>query len=156
MKQMIILIMVSVMMMSLGACAPIEGIGGEEDNLPVIGENQDESVEGEVIELAEEVVEVTNEEVIPETEETTIIPNFVKIKADALNVRRDAGLEFEKIGKVFDGQIYPVLDTKQDSEGLPWHQLETPEGAIGWVSSEYCIPGESYELLQVNEETRSE
>lgn len=132
----------------IAGCAPIEGLDGEEDNLPEIG--TEETVE-EVIEPAEqEVPEVTEDEVIPEEEPTP--PKFVRIKADALNVREAPGIENEKLTKIYDGQIYEVLGIQPDSEGLPWYQLNTPDGHRGWVSSEYCVPGETYEELMPEEE----
>ena len=138
----------------LAGCAPIEGLDGEEDNLPVMEEENSGEGDLEATEALEPLVEVTNDQVIPEEadDEIPVQANYIRVKADALNVRKDAGIEYDKLGKVHDGQIYEVLDTKTDSEGLPWYQLTTPEKITGWVSSEYCVPGETYESLMPVEE----
>ena len=49
--------------------------------------------------------------------------------------------EDNKIGNVFNGESYPVLEISED--GL-WVKIDVPELAEdgGWVSSEYVILGE--------------
>lgn len=142
-KYMVLMIVVILMMAS---CAPIEGIDGEEDNLPNIGDGKADVVdETEIVEEDPIVVPEEEPEVIPEPEPIEV--NFVKIKADALNVRRNGNMDADVLTKIYENQIYKVLDTNEDLAGLLWYKLEAPDDITGWVSSEYCIGGKTYEEL---------
>ena len=131
----------------MAGCAPIEGIDGEEDNLPDIGDDKAEVVDETQIVEEDPLDEVPDEEpvVIPEPEPIEV--NYVKIKADALNVRRNGNMDADVLTKIYENQIYQVLDTNEDIAGLLWYKLEAPGDITGWVSSEYCIGGKTYEEL---------
>lgn len=135
-------------------CAPIDGLGGEEDNLPNIESNQEDS-EAPIAPL-EEVVTVDEVQV---AEEDSVIPEvvpaevaYVRIKADALNVRSDASLDAERLTKIYDGQIYEILGEKKDLAGHIWYQVEAADSIVGWISSEFCVGGTTYNELILEEE----
>ena len=137
----------------LGSCAPIDGLGGEEDNLPDMQTSQEEDVVP--IAPTEEIepmgtVEEEEVSVIPEIEALEVL--YVRIKADALNVRSDASLEAERVTKIYDGQIYEVLQEKEDLAGHTWYQIEAADAIVGWISSDYCVGGQTYNELVIEEE----
>lgn len=135
-------IVLLVWMLVLGSCAPIDGLNQQEESTTVALE----TTTAATTTTAPPVTE-------PETEPPTmsIEVNWIKVKADALNVRKDAGVDFQRLTKVYDGQIYEVLNRKKDLEGVMWYQIKAADGIAGWVSSEFCIPGESYNDLTEDE-----
>lgn len=52
---------------------------------------------------------------------------------DDLNIRKDAGVENERIGGAPSGCSYEVSEVKKDSEGTSWYKI-----GDGWVSGKYC------------------
>lgn len=62
---------------------------------------------------------------------------YVKITADALNVRTGPGTNYGKAGKLSAGQVVEVLD-----EANGWLHIET-----GYISAEYTVPSTSNEAI---------
>lgn len=152
MKKFNYILMILLVVSIIASCAPIDGLGGEEDNLPDIQGSKEEEIAPIAPVNDPEIIEVIPEEeisVIPELEEAQV--NYVRIKADALNVRSDASLEAERLTKIYDGQIYEVLAEKKDLAGHVWYQVESADSIIGWISSDYCVGGTSYNELILEE-----
>lgn len=122
----------------ISGCAPIDGLDQE-------GNSEETTVAVETTEAPQPTTAIPEPTTVlgPQTLEA----NWVKITADALNVRREGNIEAERITKIYENQIYQVLDESKDSQGLIWFKLEAPDGIIGWVSSDYCIIGETYDAL---------
>jgi uncharacterized protein YgiM (DUF1202 family) len=60
----------------------------------------------------------------------------VTINARSLNVRSGPGTDFDILGSVSQGD--KVVGLREDSG---WVQIETPAGAIGWISKQFVIIG---------------
>ncbi|RYG74791.1 N-acetylmuramoyl-L-alanine amidase [Lentibacillus lipolyticus] len=60
------------------------------------------------------------------------------IKTDILNVRSGPGLNFERIGKVYRNETYPVL---KEQDG--WVKIKTPN-QTGWAASKYLERSQQY------------
>ena len=128
----------------ISACAPIDGLDkdgkGEETT----------AVSVEKTKAPKETVAEPEPVTIPQIK--NIEANWVKIKADALNVRKDSNIDAERLTKIYENQIYEVLDRNKDSDGLVWFKVEAADGITGWISSDYCIIAETYDELEDEEE----
>lgn len=52
------------------------------------------------------------------------------INIETVNLRAGAGLEFDIVVEVVQGDSFPIIGVSED---LEWYQLLTPEGLEGWV-----------------------
>lgn len=124
----------------ISACAPIDGLNqegiGEETTVAMVETTKSQ----EATTVAAEPVTVAPIQ--------NIEANWVKIKADALNVRKEGSLDAERLTKIYENQIYEVLDRSKDSDGLVWFQVNAADGITGWISSDYCIIAETYDELE--------
>lgn len=70
----------------------------------------------------------------PTTTTTTAAANAKKITSagGTVNVRKDAGLEFERIGSINTSSVCPVIDSKKDSDGNLWYKISY-NGTSGYV-----------------------
>lgn len=125
-------------------CAPIDGLGS----------NEDEMAKTTTIEVTTAPQETTAPQTTapattkPETEVPTVVAIWIKVDADALNVREEASLTARRLAKVYDGMIYEVLDITEDEQDNTWYKIKATEDVTGWVSGDYAIPGGSYEDLK--------
>lgn len=68
------------------------------------------------------------------TTTTTAASSAKKITSagGTVNVRKDAGLEFEKLGSISTSSVCPVIDSKKDSDGNLWYKISY-NGGSGYV-----------------------
>lgn len=126
-------------------CAPIDGLGNNEDEMAKTTTIEVTTTPPETTELRTTAPATTE----PMTEApTTIVANWIKVNADALNVRETASLTAKRLAKVYDGMVYAVLAVTEDEEGKTWYKIKATNEVTGWVSGDYAIPGENYEDLQ--------
>ena len=123
----------------ISACAPIDGLD----------DAAKEAETSAVQEVTTQKPVATTAAVEPETVATpqTMTAKWVKITADALNVRKEGAIDAERLTKIYEKQIYEVLDRNKDSDGLVWFKVEAADGIIGWISSDFCIIADSYDDL---------
>lgn len=138
----------------LNGCRPIDGL---EPMIP-----QKEEAGAEIIQMKEEDLTIVEEEpndqaidqaeVIEEQVSEEDQALFIRITADTLNVRADATIASEILGKVHENQIYPIEEKLKSDDGTLWYKITNPEGVKGFVSSEYCLGGTTYQELMIEEE----
>nr|WP_308742116.1 N-acetylmuramoyl-L-alanine amidase [uncultured Anaerocolumna sp.] len=58
------------------------------------------------------------------------IPYMVKVTADVLNIREDAGTGYKVTGQIKDNGVYTIVEEKDG-----WGKLKS---GVGWVSLKYC------------------
>lgn len=80
--------------------------------------------------------------------ETTV---YVRILADALNVRESHSLGSQVIGVLKENAIHERLEIYDAGNGKQWYRIET-EDYIGWVAGWYCMDNDAYEdkVLRAN------
>ncbi len=59
-----------------------------------------------------------------------------RIKASSLNIRKEPGKEFAKIGSVLKGEIVEPTETSPDGK---WSKIKK-DGIVGWVSNDFLEP----------------
>lgn len=62
------------------------------------------------------------------------IPYRVKITADKLNIRKDAGTNYEKVGCITDYGVYTIIEEKIGAGASLWGRLKSK---VGWISLDY-------------------
>lgn len=73
----------------------------------------------------------------------------IEITNKYINIRKENNSEAELLGKVYKGEIYTVLETKED-EYYNWCLIETSDGKKGYIAVKY--EEESYaNFLEVKE-----
>ena len=73
----------------------------------------------------------------------------IEITNEYINIRKENDSEAELLGKVYKGEIYTVLETKED-EYYNWCLIETSDGKKGYIAVKY--EEESYaNFLEVKE-----
>lgn len=147
-KRLLILLGVSLLTLGLGACQPIEGLDADMNETTEEVITPVETVEEVTLEETEPVVEQETE---PEALEEVIIANYIRVDTLALNVRSEASVDVDILTKIYENQIYPVEGSLVDTEGMTWYQVTAADGVNGWVSGDYCVIGETYQELIVEE-----
>jgi len=79
--------------------------------------------------------EVNEAEEVKETEEEKL---RIQIAVDTLNVRSDAKVKSNKIGSVYHGSVYEVIDTKVNLEKETWYKIEFEDNTTGWIAGWFC------------------
>ena len=77
-----------------------------------------------------------DEEKIIQTNERDESVLQVEIINDEINIRKENDSKSEALGKVYKGEIYTVLDSKED-EYYHWYQIETKNGIKGFIAGKY-------------------
>lgn len=88
-------------------------------------------------ELAETVNARLKEQPAPAPEpkpETPVEGYLVKIKADVLNIRIDAGTEYKITGQIKDHGVYTIVAEKDGTGASKWGKLKS---GAGWISLDY-------------------
>lgn len=62
--------------------------------------------------------------------------NQLEIINDEINIRQDADTKSEKIGKVVKGEIYTIIETKEDNY-YTWYKIKTNNGIEGFIAGKY-------------------
>ena len=74
-------------------------------------------------------------EVIPETKPETPTEGYlVKVKADVLNIRADAGTNYKITGQIKDHGVYTIVAEKDGAGASKWGKLKS---GAGWISLDY-------------------
>lgn len=124
MKKYITLIIVIIFILSIGCTKTNDA---DVDNEAV--NNGSAVIESEAENATETNVETTDEQSDDEVKKA-------QIAVDALNVRENADIESEKIGSVFLGSVFEVLEEKTvDSE--VWYKISYEDG-FGWIAGWFC------------------
>ena len=55
----------------------------------------------------------------------------------SLNVRRNAGSGYSKLGSLPSGAMVAVLGSKKDSNGKTWYKYQFSSDKVGWICSDY-------------------
>lgn len=67
-------------------------------------------------------------------EPDTSIGYLVKVKADVLNIREDAGTNYDIVGQIRDHGIYTIIAKKDGAGASKWGKLKS---GAGWISLDY-------------------
>lgn len=70
-------------------------------------------------------------------EKITEIPQIaylIRVTANELNIRENAGINYKIIGEITDKGIYTIIDEKQGKGASMWGKLKS---GIGWISLDY-------------------
>lgn len=60
----------------------------------------------------------------------------LEIINDEINIRQDADTKSEKLGKVVRGEIYTILETKEDNY-YTWYKIKTNNNIEGFIAGKY-------------------
>ena len=60
----------------------------------------------------------------------------LEIINDEINIRQDADTKSEKLGKVVRGEIYTILETKEDNY-YTWYKIKTNNDIEGFIAGKY-------------------
>lgn len=141
-----LMLLMMVLTIATAGCAPIDGLGDNED------EQAKTTSEMPLTTSAPPPTTAPPTTAPPTTASDQVAKadaTWIRIDADALNVRSEPSMEGARLGRVFDNEVYEVKDAKEDGDGLLWYQLTSVQDVTGWVSSDYCEPGLSEaELLE--------
>ena len=55
---------------------------------------------------------------------------------DTINIRMEADTKSEKVGKVSKGEIYTILETKEDNY-YTWYKIKTSNDIEGFIAGKY-------------------
>ena len=88
--------------------------------------------------------EQTNDSTLVETD-----PNTFTVIVDAVNVRKSSNLSSKKLGVIYKGEQYEVLDRENN-----WVQIKSKDGTLGWIYSFYG--SFSTQVKPANESTKDE
>ncbi|MBR5786612.1 MAG: N-acetylmuramoyl-L-alanine amidase [Clostridia bacterium] len=61
-------------------------------------------------------------------------PYLVKITADCLNIRKDAGMNTAKVGEITDHGVYTIVEENNGAGASLWGKLKS---GAGWISLDY-------------------
>ncbi|MDO4394283.1 MAG: SH3 domain-containing protein [Bacillota bacterium] len=60
-----------------------------------------------------------------------------RVKASSLNVRKNAGDSYKKVGKLKKGTHKVIISSKKDKKGTTWYKVKYSGSKTGYVSSKY-------------------
>lgn len=60
----------------------------------------------------------------------------LEIINDEINIRQDADTKSEKLGKVVRGEIYTIIETKEDNY-YTWYKIKTNNNIEGFIAGKY-------------------
>lgn len=60
----------------------------------------------------------------------------LEIINDEINIRLDADTKSEKLGKVVKGEIYTIIETKEDNY-YTWYKIKTNNDIEGFIAGKY-------------------
>lgn len=85
--------------------------------------------------IAEEANKLNDEQPVPEPKPETPTEGYlVKVKANVLNIRADAGTEYEITGQIEDHGVYTIVAEKDGTGASKWGKLKS---GAGWISLDY-------------------
>lgn len=70
----------------------------------------------------------------PTSDKKNECPYLVRITADALNIRKGAGTNFDKSGCITDKGVYTIVDESEGKGATLWGKLKS---GAGWISLDY-------------------
>jgi len=65
------------------------------------------------------------------------VSGTVTITGTYVNVRKDAGTSYQKIGEAYKGEIYTCIGIKEAPSGIKWFKIEY-YGKVGYLTSSYA------------------
>jgi len=83
------------------------------------------------------IVRKANEKVDANEIEITITnecPYSVKVTADCLHIRKEAGINSAKVGSIKDNGVYTIVEEKVGKGATKWGKLKS---GAGWISLDY-------------------
>ncbi len=60
----------------------------------------------------------------------------LEVTNDTINIRMEADTKSEKVGKVSKGEIYTILETKEDNY-YTWYKIKTSNDIEGFIAGKY-------------------
>ena len=60
----------------------------------------------------------------------------LEVTNDIINIRMEADTKSEKVGKVSKGEIYTILETKEDNYYI-WYKIKTSNDIEGFIAGKY-------------------
>ena len=60
----------------------------------------------------------------------------LEVTNDTINIRMEADTKSEKVGKVSKGEIYTILETKEDNYYI-WSKIKTSNDIEGFIAGKY-------------------
>ena len=60
----------------------------------------------------------------------------LEVTNDTINIRMEADTKSEKVGKVSKGEIYTILETKEDNYYI-WYKIKTSNDIEGFIAGNY-------------------
>lgn len=78
----------------------------------------------------------------------------LEITNDEINIRSDADTKSEKIGKVLKGEIYTILEIKEDNY-YTWYKIKTNSDVEGFIAGKYKTEDEVQEYVKLLEVTEN-
>ena len=60
----------------------------------------------------------------------------LEVTNDTINIRMEADTKSEKVGKVSKGEIYTILETKEDNYYI-WYKIKTSNDIEGFIAGKY-------------------
>ena len=60
----------------------------------------------------------------------------LEVTNDIINIRMEADTKSEKVGKVSKGEIYTILETKEDNY-YTWYKIKTSNDIEGFIAGKY-------------------
>ena len=77
----------------------------------------------------------TKEEVVQSNNRDESLEQL-EVTNDTINIRMDADTKSEKVGKVSKGEIYTILETKEDNY-YTWYKIKTSNDVEGFIAGKY-------------------
>ncbi len=76
---------------------------------------------------------------------------YIIVIGDVLNVREKAGTSYNIIGKIYQDDIYEVIEEEYVKDEL-WYSISNNAGEIGWIASWFCesVEYEAEEMKEVD------
>lgn len=115
--------------------------GAEGEWLQIISGNVEGYIKAEYFICGEEAQQVIEE----------YVTRYVQVKADRLNVRKDADVQSKRIGYLDNGEKVKLLEDCGD-----WYRVLYTDRTEGYVSAEYVMILEEYVYAKTLEEERAE
>lgn len=80
----------------------------------------------------------------------------LEVTNDTINIRVDADTKSDKIGKVLKGEIYTIIETKEDNY-YTWYKIKTANDIEGFIAGKYKPDeGQEEEYIKILEQKKED
>lgn len=94
-----------------------------------------------------------NQNTVDNTTPTSSEGYLVKVNADVLNIRADAGTNYAVVGQIKDHGIYTIVAEKNGQGASKWGKLKS---GAGWISLDYVTKQTSGSVPVINKKSNEE